>query len=119
MPAYPDTLPAPLLDGYALSPVDPSIRTDMEVGGQRVRRRTRARNDRVDLSWCFTDAQMGDFRTWFDDETTGISGGAAWFDMLIDVGQGGATIKEVRFASMWKAARQDKAWKVTATLEVR
>lgn len=119
MASFPSDLPAPLLEGYTLMPVDPSIRTDMEVGGQRVRRRTKARNDRVELSWCFTDAQMNTFRTWFEDDTTGISGGASWFDIKLNIGLGGATDEEARFAQMWKAQRDSQYWKVSATVEIR
>ena len=66
MQAYPSTLPAPLVSGYTLSPVDQTVRTDMEVGAARVRRRTRARNDLIDVSFLLTAAQMDEFREWFD-----------------------------------------------------
>ena len=119
MAAFPSTLPDPLLAGYSLSPVDPSVRTDMEVGGQRVRRRTKARNDKIDLSWCFTDAEMLTFRNWYEDETTGISGGSSWFDIKLNIGLGGSTDEEARFSGIWKAQRDSQYWKVTATLEIR
>jgi hypothetical protein len=66
MQAYPPTLPAPLVSGYTLSPVDQTVRTDMEVGAARVRRRTRARNDLIDVSWLFSPVQMAAFRQWFE-----------------------------------------------------
>lgn len=119
MPSFPSSLPAPLLEGYSLSPVDPSVRTDMEVGGQRVRRRTKARNDRVDLSWCFSDSQMATFRAWFEDDTTGVSGGSSWFDIKLNIGLGGMTDEEARFTSVWKATRDNQVWKVTANVEIR
>ncbi len=119
MAAFPTTLPAPLLDGYALSPVDQTARTDMEAGAARVRRRTRARNDVLDVSWRFTQAQMAAFRSWFEDGVSGIAGGSSWFSVTVDVGGGALEIKECRFKGAWKAEREHVFWKVTAQLEVR
>ena len=119
MPAFPTTLPAPLLDGYALSPVDQTARTDMEAGAARVRRRTSARNDVIDVSWCLTPAQLATFRAWFEDDVSGIAGGSSWFDVMLDVGDGAASQQEARFKGAWKAQRDSSYWKVTAQLEVR
>jgi hypothetical protein len=119
MPAYPLTLPAPLSDGYALDPVEQTIRTDMEAGAARVRRRTRTRNDMLSVSFLFSDAQFLEFRTWFDDETTGISGGASWFDISLPVGKGGSTPETARFKGVWKSAKIGTNWRVSGELEVR
>ncbi len=119
MPAWPSTLPAPVYDGYELAPVDPSIRTDMEVGSSRTRRRTAARNDKISLMWKFTDAQMAIFRAWFDNPAE-AAGGSAWFDMTIAVGTTGLDAKVCRFAGIWKAVpRPGLNWIVTAQVEVR
>lgn len=63
---WPDTLPSPSAPGFGLSPVDQSIRTNMEIGAQRVRRRTNARFDRVTMNWFFTPYEMDAFRIWHD-----------------------------------------------------
>jgi hypothetical protein len=118
MPTWPSSLPAPLKNGYALNPVDPNVRTDMEVGAARTRSRTRARNDRLDLSWIFTEAQMAAFRAWFDDEATGISGGASWFTISLNLG-GATSVVDARFQAMWKTQKEGNAWRMSATLEVR
>lgn len=120
MATWPTTLPQPIADGYMLAPEDPGIRTDMEVGAPRARRRTHARNDRVDLRWLFTDAQFATFRSWFDDDT-GAGGGAAWFDVRLRIGSGGMADVEARFAGVWKSADHiaPDLWVVTATLEIR
>lgn len=103
-----------------MAPVDACARTDMEAGAARVRRRTRARNDRVTVVWGFTDAQMAVFRAWFDDETTGIAGGAAWFTVTLDIGTGSVVSVEARFSGIWQATKPARLhWDVTATLEVR
>lgn len=74
MRRWPDTLPTPSGPGFGLSPVDPVIRSDMEVGMARVRRVTFARQDIVDMAWRFTDAEMAAFRAWWNDEPWSLAG---------------------------------------------
>jgi hypothetical protein len=119
MATYPTTLPAPLAESYALSPVDQTVRTDMETGSARVRRRTRARNDLMDISFMFSDEQFQAFREWFEDDVTGISGGASWFFITLPIGKGGPTTEEVRFKAAWKAGKVGQCWRVSAQVEVR
>lgn len=119
MAAYPSTLPGPLNSGYQLNPVNQVIRTEMESGYTRARRRTTARVDRFPLAFIYTQSQMATFRDWFDDPT-GADGGAAWFDIDLDTGDNGEITVEGRFAGIWQASRiSTEFWKVTATIEVR
>jgi hypothetical protein len=116
--AYP-AIPKPIARGYTLSPVDATVRTDMDVGAARVRRRTAARNDRVKVGWMFTDAQFALFRTWFDDPDE-VDGGAAWFQLPLLVGNGGTTTMDARFVGPFQAQLQGAGvWSVTADLELR
>lgn len=119
MATWPATLPDPLLGGYGFTPLDQTIRTDMEVGSPRVRRRTNARVDTVSVSWTFTAAQMAEFRTFFDDNTTGLAGGVAWVTINLDVGEGAFQSCEARFIGPWQATRNAQYWNVSARLEVR
>jgi hypothetical protein len=120
MATWPATLPAPLAQGYGITPADPVVRTDFEVGAKRARRRTAARNDSVSVSWNFTDAEFQAFREWFEDDATGAAGGAAWFNVTLRLGNGGAAEEEARFAGVFKAdATAAQRWLVSATLEVR
>ena len=111
------TIPVPRMPGYSLKPTDPVIRTDMEFGAKRTRRRTFARNDVVTVAWYFSDADFTAFRAWFDGTACG---GAAWFNIPLALGDGGIKTEEAKFAKMYKA---DPApglfWNVSATLEVR
>lgn len=77
MSSWPSILPRPLAAGYGISPADQALRTDMEAGAARVRRRSRARLDMIDVSWKFTDAQMAVFREWFDNSNTVEASGTA------------------------------------------
>ena len=117
MAAWPTTLPDPLASGYQVAPVDPVIRTDMESGAGRARRRTLARNDRVTLGWTFSDAQMATFRTWLDADA---AGGANWFTVRLLLGTGGATTVDARFTKVPQFAfNGNKVWSVSAEVEVR
>jgi hypothetical protein len=117
---FPTTLPRPSYNGYKLEPTDQTIRTDMEVGAARQRRRTAARHDQVSLSWTFSDAQMAEFRTWFDNPSE-AAGGAAWFTGLdLAIGNTGFDATECRFVGAWNADLiPGLHWKVTARLEIR
>ena len=80
--AWPDTLPGVIVPGYQLSPVDQSIRTEMEAGLPRNRRITAARGDTLKVVWKFTDAEFVAFRAWHGDEAWSLTGDsdafAAW-----------------------------------------
>lgn len=118
--AYPSNLPKPIARGYGFKPVDPSIRTDMDVGAARVRRRTAAVNDRFTFNWLLTDTQMGTFRDWFDNAVTGADGGVAWTALSMPVGRGGTSNIEFRFIGAYTAnASGGLIWSVSAEVEVR
>lgn len=63
---WPDTLPTPSMPGFSLQSVDPSIRTNMEVGAARVRRRTFSRLDRVSIELRMTPVEYDAFRNWHE-----------------------------------------------------
>jgi hypothetical protein len=120
MATWPTTLPAPMAQGYSIDPIDPVIRTDMEVGAVRARRRTAARQDKVSAAWAFSDAELQIFREWFDDGSTGAAGGSAWFNIDLRIGAGGSTPEEARFSTPPRIALVSGGrWQVTADLEVR
>jgi hypothetical protein len=119
MATWPSTLPAPLRPGYGLAPVDQSLRTEMESGAARSRRRTYSRNDRVTVAWSLSDAQMDIFRTWFENDAE-AAGGSAWFSISLRIGNTGATAQEARFVGAYQMQQLGAdRWSVTATLEVR
>ncbi len=119
MASWPGGLPPPTMAGYSLAPVDQALRTEMEFGAARARRRSYARNDRISLALQLSDAQMDTFRTWFEDDAE-AAGGAAWFSMSLRIGDTGATTQEARFVGSFRASLAGAGrWSVTADLEVR
>jgi len=119
MANWPTTLPAPR-PNYALAPVDQTVRTDMESGAARARRRTSARSDKATVHWRMTDAQLAIFRAWFDDASTGIAGGAGWFDVTLPIGTGGKVAVTARFIGPFTADFSDlSVWDVSGELEIR
>lgn len=120
MATWPTTLPATLVDGYTLNPQDQTIRTDMESGNARVRRRSAARVDTVDAGWLFSQSQMLIFRAWFENNSTGAAGGAAWFSIDLPTGTGAVASISARFSGAFSAVLvSSTTWKVSAKLETR
>lgn len=119
MATWPATLPNPKSSTYKINPVDQTVRTEMEVGYARQRRRTSDRADTVDVQWLFTDAQLDTFRTWFESGTD-AQGGAAWFTVTLYLGNTGSSSVTARFfgpPSITAASCADH-WNVTGKLEV-
>lgn len=83
MATWPASLGNPQFSGYDLETTDPTVRTDMEGGSARVRRRYTAAPDTVSLKFLFDAAQMATFRAFWDYD---IINGAAWVYMPVKTG---------------------------------
>lgn len=120
MASFPAGFPNPQSSGYSVTPVDQSVRTNMESGAARTRRRTFARNDQIDVSWQLTDAQMATFRTWFENGSTGAAGGAGWFTISLPIGATGITSCTAKFMDGYKFVYKDGfRWIVSGKLELQ
>ena len=116
MSTWPASLPQPNLNGYAIKPDAGFIRTDMDVGPARQRRRYTAPPSRISASWVFNATQMAAFKTFF--ETT-LDLGSGWFTLNINAGAGMAD-KDCRFTEPYQASLSASGvWSVSASLEVR
>lgn len=119
MVAFLSTLPNPDAKGYGIKPVDQVMRTEMEVGAARTRRRTFTRNDKISVSWTLKDAQLTAFRAWFDDPAQ-CAGGASWFTINLAIGTGGLVSVTAKFVGSFNPVHLGGLrWQVTAQLEVR
>lgn len=117
MATYPTTLPGPQRDGYGLKVTDPTIRTEMEAGHQRVRRRSVAKHKVVSCTFKFSAAEFQVFDDWFLSES-GAASGAAWFDMPLDI-NGQIAQHTCRFGGMYEASLEGLRWRVSARIEVQ
>lgn len=115
---WPATLPVPLVSGYSFGPVDATVRTDMDAGPARVRRRFTDTPDMLKAAWRFTEAQMAAFRAFWEDD---IASGAAWFNLSLRDGRAaGMATRACRFNGPFHAQYEGAGiWTVQGELEVR
>jgi hypothetical protein len=116
MPTWPSSLPAPLLTGYEINPEDPILRTQMDAGPDRVRRKFTAIPSRIPVRWRFTQAQFALFEAWHKLEALD---GAAWFSIALANGLGFQTMEAKFVKPPKKAPLSGMNWEVSAELEVR
>jgi hypothetical protein len=115
-PIFPATLPNVSMSNYSFTPQDSTIRTEMEVGLARVRRRYLTTPSEMSVKWIFTREQLGIFEKFYDEE---IHAGSAWFYIKLVNGMGETTYL-ARFKEPFTAATSGKEfyWDVGAKLEV-
>lgn len=113
--AYPEGLPLAMRDGYAFSPVNNILRTDMQSG--RARQRIEFQNvpDMLRLRWTLTELQSRLFSTWARNAV-----GAGWFTMTILTPMGFESV-ELRFTERVNGPVLTGKfhWTWTATCELR
>lgn len=77
MAAWPSSLPRLLAPGYSESPQDQTLRTEMDAGPAKVRRRFSAAVTEQQIRLLLTDAQLATFESFWD---TDLAGGALSID---------------------------------------
>lgn len=113
---WPSQLPVPVVDGYTLAPQDATVRTEMEVGPARQRRRSTAMPTQVTMKCIMTRTQFQIFEAWFKYKALD---GAAWFVMPVANGSG-VTDTDARFTAPYQAAAlPGLTFEVSATVECR
>lgn len=114
---YPEKLPTPEQQGYAIQHVSPLTRVDMQSGRARQRRRFTSVPSMVQVSWLMTNVEAQLFEGWF---RWIISDGAEWFNGPLKTPMG---IKHYvcRFVDIYAGpqAVSPKYWRFTAQLEIR
>lgn len=76
MESWPDKLPTLRADGFRQAQVDPLVRTDMDAGNQRARRRFTNTDELLQAMADFTWREQAAFEYWRANK---IAGGADWF----------------------------------------
>lgn len=96
------------LDSYSETIPDRVIRSSMEVGPQKIRRRSSTAVRKVAFKMMLTDAQVATFDAFFD---TNDSLAFDFTDPRTSV------LKRARFAGVSKYDRDETMWTVTVELE--
>lgn len=116
--SWPSSLPMPTLDGYSIKPKSRTVRTDMESGPARVRRRFRRVPTVIQVAYIFDQAEFQTFEYWFENT---LNGGAEWFAGPAANGAGITTV-QCRFIDSegpYEARPLGGGlWSVTAAMEV-
>lgn len=119
LPKYPhDELPYPLQQGYGFSPVSPLLRTQMQSGRAKQRRRYRSTPTTNTITWLFQeDSQAQLFEAWYQDA---LLDGSSWFEMTLQTPQGQLPYT-CRFVDIYDGPTLDgwNCWRFSATLELR
>lgn len=113
---FPSTLPKVKMDEYGFKPGNTNIRTEMEAGLPRVRRRFLSAPTEITVAWEFNRTELGIFEKFYD---TDCLSGSAWFNIALVNGVGESTYA-ARFKEPYaaKTSNREFGWSVTATLEV-
>ena len=111
---WPETLPQELLmEGYTESAPDLLLRSAMETGPSKVRRRATAGVRPVNGSILVTAAQLEIFKGFYNDD---LMAGALRFDWLDPVD--GTTAVEMRFKEPPAWSMEEGYYRITLALEI-
>lgn len=112
---YPEiVLPAPLISLYSYKDVTRRIRTDMDNGYARERRRFTKAPTRFNFSLSLDQGALSYFEAWYAEV---LLNGLEWFNMPIAIGDGRQSISEVRFLGEPAISANSDRWNVSATIE--
>lgn len=63
---FPKTLPYPTVQGYAIKPGEAIVRTEMEAGPARQRRRYTQTPSKISVRWIMKREQFSLFEAWYN-----------------------------------------------------
>ena len=114
--SWPENLPLPSIEGYGVHPGEAILRTEMEAGPARQRRRFTQVPSRISARWSFRRDQFALFEAWYRWRARE---GGAWFEIDL-LGGIGMSVHEARFARQFNASVvRGNRWQVTSELEIR
>ena len=114
--SWPSTLPLPSIEGYGLHPGEAILRTEMEAGPARQRRRYTQVPSRISARWVFRREQFALFEAWYRWHA---KEGGEWFEINL-LGGLGLVVHEARFTRPFDAQpRSGVLWEVSSELEIR
>ena len=114
--SWPSTLPLPTIEGYGVHPGEAILRTEMEAGPARQRRRYTQVPSRITVRWVLRRDQFALFEAWYRWQA---KEGGEWFSIDLLGGLGLAT-HEARFTRQFTARLlPGNRWEVNSELEIR
>jgi len=116
IPSWPSQVLPELSTSYAQNMEAMSMRTQMDSGFVRQRRRFTTELQTYAVEWEMFDSQYQIFISWFDEV---LNHGNEWFNINLATG-GGLSIQKARFVGAKYASQYASFafWKVSASLEV-
>ncbi|MBR8084566.1 hypothetical protein [Burkholderia vietnamiensis] len=112
--AWPDRLPAPMAAGYSYQPQAPFIRTNMDNGLARQRRRFISIPTQVSVTWTLSQEQLALFEAFVHYD---LLDGVCWFSAVVFSGMERQNVK-ARMISAYKIDNiEPGVWKASVTLE--
>ena len=113
---FPTHLPYPTTDGYLIKPDEAIVRTDMEAGPARQRRRYTQTPSKISVRWIMNREQFSLFESWYRFYA---KEGAEWFVITL-LGGLGMLEQEARFTKQFDAKLlKGVLWEITSELEIR
>ncbi len=113
---WPVNLPLPIVDGYGVHPGEAILRTEMEAGPARQRRRYTQVPSRISVRWTFRRDQFALFEAWYRWQA---KEGGELFEIEL-LGGLDLVIHEARFTRPFDARIHGRVlWLVTSELEIR
>ena len=114
---WPSTLPLPTVQGYGVQPGEAILRTEMEAGLARQRRRFTDVPTKVSVRWIMRRDQYAIFEGWYRWHARE---GASWFAITL-LGGLGLLEQEARFTRQFSSRllAGGTLWEITSELEIR
>ena len=113
---FPKHLPHPTVEGYSIRPDEAIIRTDMEAGPARQRRRYTQTPSKISVRWLMKQEQFCLFEAWYKYYA---KEGAEWFYITL-LGGLGLLEQEARFTQQFESRLLNGyLWEITSELEIR
>ena len=114
---WPQTLPLPTVQGYGVQPGEAILRTEMEAGLARQRRRFTDVPTKVSVRWIMRRDQYAIFEGWYRWHARE---GASWFAITL-LGGLGLLEQEARFTRQFSSRllAGGTLWEITSELEIR
>lgn len=114
---WPTTLPLPTVQGYGVQPGEAILRTEMEAGLARQRRRFTDVPTKVSVRWIMRRDQYAIFEGWYRWHARE---GASWFAITL-LGGLGLLEQEARFTRQFSSRllAGGTLWEITSELEIR